>query len=96
MVTADEAGMLTASAREVNQAANLVQTLQVLNGASTVTDRAALADSTYGLAKGWDKLSPDQRLMVIGQIGFWGGMMAHIPMRRWRIISMPRRMWSCL
>jgi hypothetical protein len=29
------------------------------------------------LAKGWDKLSPEQRLMAIGQIGFWGGMMAH-------------------
>jgi hypothetical protein len=77
MASADEAGMLTASAREVNQAANLARTSQVLNGASTVTDGAALADSTYGLAKGWDKLSPEQRLMAIGQIGFWGGMMAH-------------------
>jgi hypothetical protein len=77
MASADEAEMLTASAREVNQAANLARTSQVLNGASTVTDGAALADSTYGLAKGWDKLSPEQRLMAIGQIGFWGGMMAH-------------------
>jgi Domain of unknown function (DUF4781) len=73
----DELGQVTASATELSQAGKLAQTSQVLNGASTVTDGVALTDSSYGLAKNWDKLSPEQRLFAIGQIGFWSGMTAH-------------------
>ena len=73
----DEMGQVTASATEMSQAAKLAQTSQVLNGASTVTDGVALTDSSYGLAKNWDKLSPEQRLFAIGQIGFWSGMTVH-------------------
>jgi hypothetical protein len=73
----DELGQVTASATELSQSSKLAQTSQVLNGASTVTDGMALTDSTYGLAKNWDKLSPEQRLFAIGQIGFWSGMTAH-------------------
>jgi hypothetical protein len=50
--SADEAGMLTASARQVNQAANLANTSRVLNGASTVTDGAALADFDLWVGQG--------------------------------------------
>jgi hypothetical protein len=46
----------------------------VLNGASTVADGVAMTDSTVTLARNWDKLSPEQRLMTIGQLGFWGTM----------------------
>jgi hypothetical protein len=47
---------------------------RMLNGASTVADGAAMTDSTVTLARNWDKLSPEQRLMTIGQLGFWGTM----------------------
>jgi hypothetical protein len=47
---------------------------RMLNGASTVADGAAITDSTVTLAQNWDKLSPEQRLMTIGQLGFWGTM----------------------
>jgi hypothetical protein len=60
---------------EIARAARLQQTAQGVNRLSDATDVVGLGDSTYGLAKNWDKLSPEQRLMAIGQIGFWGGMM---------------------
>jgi hypothetical protein len=35
-------------------------------------DTAAIADSTVTLAQNWDRLTPQQQLASIGQLGFWG------------------------
>ncbi len=35
-------------------------------------DTAAIADSTVSLAQNWDRLTPEQQLASIGQLGFWG------------------------
>jgi hypothetical protein len=35
-------------------------------------DTAAIADTTVTLAQNWDRLTPQQQLASIGQLGFWG------------------------
>lgn len=48
-----------------------------LNVASQYADTFAMADTGLTLAANWDRMTPQERMMAMGQIAFWGGMQAH-------------------
>ncbi len=45
---------------------------KALSVGAQYADTAAIGNSTVDLAKNWDRLTPQQQLASIGQLGFWG------------------------
>jgi hypothetical protein len=47
---------------------------KALNIGAQYADTAAIGNSTVSLAQNWDRLTPQQQLASIGQLGFWATM----------------------
>jgi hypothetical protein len=50
---------------------------QGVNNVSMAGDATNIGNQIYNLATQWQNLSPEQRMMTMGQIAFWGGMAAY-------------------
>lgn len=71
------ARLAAAGARGATVTSNAVNLARGLNIAAQYTDTAAIADLGYNLANNWERMTPQQRMMAVGQMAFWGGMMGH-------------------
>ena len=47
---------------------------KALSVGAQYADTAAIGNSTVSLAQNWDRLTPEQQLASIGQLGFWATM----------------------
>lgn len=68
------AGMRVAGAvsRGANVSSGFLRMTRALTVGAQYADTAATIDGGVNLALNWDRMSPQDRMLAIGQIGFWG------------------------
>jgi hypothetical protein len=72
----DASGKVAGTSDDVFRALQMQRFAQGVNTASMAGDAVGIGNQTYNLATQWEKLSPEQRMLTMGQIAFWGGMAA--------------------
>jgi hypothetical protein len=70
-------GEVMGASDDVARALQTQRFAQGVNNVSMAGDATNVGNQTYNLATQWQNLSPEQRMMTMGQIAFWGGMGVH-------------------